>query len=150
VIVRSTPSGASVTIDGRAAGRTPLTANDLALGAHAIVVTRAGFAPETRHVTLSRKAASVTLGISLKAEKKAAAAAPKGATTGSLTVDSRPKGARVTIDGRALGATPLSVPGLSPGVHAVRVELSGYKTVTTSVTVKAGDTAKLALTLEIR
>jgi type II secretory pathway component PulL len=88
--------------------------------------------------------------VPLKAEKKAAAAPARVATTGSLTVDSRPKGARVTIDGRVLGATPLSAPGLAPGVHAVRLELSGYKTVTTSVTVKAGEAAKLALTLERR
>jgi len=79
-----------------------------------------------------------------------AAAPARSATTGSLNVDSRPKGARVTIDGHVIGVTPTSAPGLKIGVHAVRVELAGYKTVTTNVTVKAGETAKLAVTLERR
>lgn len=75
---------------------------------------------------------------------------PKASTTGSVNVDSRPKGARVTIDGRATGTTPLSAAGLKPGVHSVRVELAGYKTITTTVTIKAGETARLAVTLEQR
>lgn len=83
-----------------------------------------------------------------KADRSAPSA--RTATTGSVNVDSRPKGARVTIDGHGIGVTPLTAPGLKPGVHTVRVELAGYKTVTTTVTVKAGENAKLAVTLEQR
>ena len=151
VLVRSTPAGAAVLIDGRSAGRTPLTARDLALAAHTVAVSRPGFVTESRRVTLTSRAPSATLTITLKAERVARPpAAAKGAATGSLSVDSRPRGAQVTIDGRVLGVTPLSAPGLSPGVHAVRVELAGHKPVTTTVTVKAGETAKIAVTLEQR
>jgi hypothetical protein len=151
VVVRSTPAGASVTIDGKPAGHAPLTARDLTLGTHSVVLSRSGFVSETRRVTLTRRAPSSTITVTLKAERAARAdAAPKGAAMGTLTVDSRPRGARVTIDGRAIGVTPLSASGLAPGVHTVRVELAGYKPVTTEVTVKAGETARIAVTLEQR
>lgn len=151
LLVRSTPTGASVAVDGKPAGRTPLTERDVSLGSHTIVVSKAGFVSETRRVTLTGRAPSSTLTVTLDAERPARSTpAAKAAATGSVTVDSRPKGAQVTIDGRASGVTPLSVPGLSPGVHAVRVELAGHKPVTTTVTVKAGETAKIAVTLEQR
>ncbi|MBP8273219.1 MAG: PEGA domain-containing protein, partial [Acidobacteria bacterium] len=147
LVIRSTPTGAAVTINGKPAGRTPLTARDLTLATHTVVVSRPGFVSETRKVPLTRRAPSTTLSVRLSAERPAAA---RGASTGTINVDSRPKGAQVTIDGRALGATPLSAPGFAPGTHSVRVELAGYKPVTTSVTVKAGETARVAVTLEQR
>jgi eukaryotic-like serine/threonine-protein kinase len=151
ILVRSTPAGAVVAIDGKSAGRTPLTARDLALGSHAVVVSRPGFVSQTHKVTLTSRASSTTLSVTLEPEKPArSAAAAKGAATGSVTVDSRPKGAQVTIDGRAIGVTPLSAPGLTPRMHSVRVELAGHKPVTTSVMIKAGETAKIAVTLEQR
>jgi len=151
VLVRSAPEGATVTIDGKPAGRTPLTARDLALGAHSIVLSHAGFASQTHHVSLTRRAPSSTINVTLKVEGAARVEAPvRGAAAASLAVDSRPRGAHVTIDGRAIGVTPLTAAGLAPGVHSVRVELAGYRPVTTKVTVKAGEAARLAVTLEQR
>ncbi len=106
---------------------------------------------EARRVALTRRAPSSTITVTLKAQRAARGeTAPKAATTGAIAVDSRPRGARVTIDGRAVGVTPLSAPGLAPGAHRVRVELAGYKPVATAVTVKAGETARIAVTLEQR
>lgn len=151
LLVRSTPAGALVTVDGKGFGRTPLTLRELALASHTVVVSKPGFTSETRRITLTGRAPSSTLSVTLTTDRAGrSGAAAKPAATGSVTVDSRPRGAQVTIDGRAVGATPLSAPGLSPGVHTVRVELAGYKPVTTSVTVKAGETAKIAVTLEQR
>ncbi len=145
--MRSAPAGAAVAIDGKAAGRTPMTASDLALAGHSVTLTRPGFVAETRRVTLNARAPQATISVTLKEER---AARPAALATGSVTVDSRPRGAQVTIDGHALGVTPLSVPGLKPGEHAVRVVLAGYKPVSTTVTVKAGEAAKIAVTLERR
>jgi hypothetical protein len=50
----------------------------------------------------------------------------------------------------AIGQTPASVPGLSPGSHALRLELEGFKPLVSTFTVKAGETARVAVTLEIR
>lgn len=152
ITVRSVPAGAIVSIDGKPAGRTPLTAA-ATLAGHAVVIARPGFASETRRVVLTRRAPANVVSVTLRAVGRAGgAAAPPvaGATTGSVTIDSRPRGAGITIDGRALGQSPASVPGLSPGRHTLRLELSGYKPLDTAFTVKAGETARVAVTLEIR
>lgn len=145
IAVRSTPSGAMVTIDGKLAGRTPLTASGLTLGGHAVVIARPGYASDTRNVTLSSRTPTATLNVTLKAARP-----PVVATTGSVSIDTRPRGARITIDGRAVGQSPLSVPGLSAGRHALRLELTGYTPVVSSFDVKPGETARVAVTLEIR
>lgn len=150
ITIRSAPAGAAVTIDGKAVGRTPVTTPNLALTGHAVVVSRPGYKSETLRVTLTRRAPSTTLNLTLAPNRSAAAAAAPGATTGSVAIDSRPRGARITIDGRPIGQSPASVPGLSPGRHALRLELDGYKPLVTAFTVKAGETARVAVTLEIR
>jgi serine/threonine protein kinase len=68
---------------------------------------------------------------------------------GSLLVETRPAGARVVLDGKALGVTPLTVPDLRTGSHPLRLERSGYKTLITSVVIKSGERARIAVTLEL-
>ena len=70
-------------------------------------------------------------------------------TTGSVRVETRPARAAVSIDGRRVGATPIGVPELSPGSHTVRVTLAGYKPVTTTAVVRAGQQTLVRLSLEI-
>jgi serine/threonine protein kinase len=141
--VRSVPTGALVTIDGRPVGRTPVTVSDLSLDTHTVVIARPGYDSVTRRPTLSSRTTAATVSVTLSALRP-----PPTAAVGSVAVDSRPRGARITIDGRAVGQTPASVPGLSPGRHSVRLELSGYKPLVTSVIVKAGETARIAVSLE--
>lgn len=52
---------------------------------------------------------------------------PVAEGTGSLRVDSRPTGARVSIDGEFRGETPLSLDGLSVGQRRVEITLRGYR-----------------------
>ena len=124
-----------------------MTATDMAAGTHTVVVSKPGYVAETHKVTLSAKDMSGTLSVTLEAEK---APAPAKSAVGTVIVDSRPKGAHVTMDGHSVGSTPLTLPGQKPGTHTVRVELPGYKALTTTVTVKAGETARVAVTLEPR
>jgi hypothetical protein len=76
------------------------------------------------------------------------AAAARTSETGSLSVDTRPRGARVLLDGKAVGTTPLRLPGIKVGPHVVRLELAGYKSIPANVTIKAGEQATVAVTLE--
>jgi serine/threonine-protein kinase len=145
ILVRSTPSGAIVRVNGRLHGETPITVRDLALGAHTLQVARPGFVPRTERVTLTRTAPSQTVAVQLEAGVDGA---NPSASTGSVFVDSRPRGARVTIDGRPAGVTPVQVPEVAPGKHAVRIELAGYRTIATDVVVVPKTPAKLAVTLE--
>jgi hypothetical protein len=67
---------------------------------------------------------------------------------GTIDIDSRPRGAKVFVDGRPMGTTPLRVPELSPGSHRVRLDLVGYRTVTSTVNIVGGELARLGVTLE--
>jgi hypothetical protein len=75
-------------------------------------------------------------------------AAATKASAGSLEIDSRPRGARVMVDGRSVGQTPLKVASMSPGDHHVLIELTGHRRVTSTVKVVAGEQTRLAVSLE--
>jgi hypothetical protein len=66
------------------------------------------------------------------------AASPKLAKyRGSLAVNSAPKGARVLVNGVAVGTTPLLLKGLPVGSRVVRLELDGYARWSSAVRVVA-------------
>ena len=65
-----------------------------------------------------------------------------------MFVDSRPQSARVIVDGRFIGVTPLRVPELVAGNHAVRLELAGHRSFVTSVDVKPTELARVTAALE--
>ena len=145
--MHSTPAGAAVTIDGVERGVTPVAVRGLALGSRSVVVTRAGYRPSQRQVTLTLERPSRSLEIGL-VPISAGGSTPAAARDGALVVDSRPAGATVTIDGRPAGVTPLTIDGLAPGDHTVRIERPGYRAVTTTVAVGIGQRARVAVRLE--
>lgn len=147
LLVHSTPEGASVSIDGTEHGVTPVAVRGLALGVRTVVVSRPGYRPAQRQVTLTSDRPSRTLEVGL-ARMAVPASAPSAARDGALVVDSRPAGATVTIDGRAAGVTPLMVSAIAPGSHTVRIERPGYRPVSTTVVVTAGQRARVAARLE--
>lgn len=65
------------------------------------------------------------------------------ALTGSLRLESSPPGARVSIDGRPVGTTPLSVHALPTGTHRVRFELRHHAPHEGDFDVRAGRTRRL-------
>ena len=145
IVVRSTPSGAIVRVDGRLHGETPITIRDLALGAHTLQVARPGFVPRTEQVSLTRAAPSQTMTVELTA---GVSPGNPSATTGSVFVDSRPRGARVTIDGRDAGVTPVQIPEVTLGRHTVSFELAGYKGLSAEVVVTPKTPARVSVSLE--
>lgn len=148
LLVRSTPGGAEVFVDGTRRGVTPLAVRDLPFGNHAVRITRAGFTAAEQRITLDAGRPSRTVDIALARTAPAAAAAPVAASTpGSLTIESRPAGARVVVDGREAGRTPLTVPSLPAGDHAVRIDLDGYQPITTTTRVEPGTRARVAVSL---
>ncbi|MEZ5284519.1 MAG: PEGA domain-containing protein [Vicinamibacterales bacterium] len=160
--VRSTPAGASVFVDGLRRGVTPLRLDDVPLGTRQVRLLRDGFAADERRVTLTAERPSGTLDVRLQASAAPAprrSAAPPAATstrpspaaaTGTLLVESRPAGAAVTVDGRPVGQTPVTVERLAPGTHTVSMVLSGYRPVSTTVPVGGGERARAAASLTLQ
>jgi hypothetical protein len=164
LLVRSTPAGALVQVDGKDYGRTPAVVRDLARGGHRVRLTRDGYATEERRVTMTAAQPSQSITVALArsvATIPAAAArgtrtpspaattpAPAGRFVGVLIVVSRPPGASVYLDGKVAGTTPLSVPGISAGSHVVRLEHDGYRRWTSAVRVVANEDNRVTASLE--
>jgi len=150
--IRSTPKGAGVLVDGLWRGRTPITVRGLTVGTHAVRVVEDGYIAETRRVAVDARAAGTTVSFQLARvrgpERPAAATSRPGAKTGVLRVESRPSGAAVLIDGRVVGTTPLQISDLEPGQHQVRLELPGHRPWATSTTIVAGQSVRVAASLE--
>jgi TonB family protein len=127
--VTSKPPGAAVTIDGRPIGLTPMEVPGLPLGDHDVKLALKGYEPRSEKVTLTAEAAHAELSLPL------ARVAP---TAGQADVLSVPSGAVVTVDGAAVGYTPLMSWKLKPGIHKVEVTKDGHEPWSGSVTVAPG------------
>jgi PEGA domain-containing protein len=76
------------------------------------------------------------------------AVAPTTALSGAIQIMSRPRDAKVLLDGNVVGLAPLSIPDVPEGLHEVRVELDGFSPWVGSVRVKGGSRARVAASLE--
>ena len=152
ITVRTTPAGARVTIDGRDVGKAPLTIPNLTRGMHTVRIMRDGYTTVERRVEIStsQPSSTITLNLSRTAAPatRPAAEQPAARQTASVLVESRPSGATVFIDGKPIGTTPMAIPSVSVGSHAVRMEMSGHKPWTASVRVVAGEKNRIAASLE--
>ena len=142
--VVTVPEQARVFVDNDYQGKSPATVSGIAAGTHEVRVELAGHAPVTRKVTLSNGAEATE-------EFKLAS------VLGRLEIITTPPGAKISVDGKAIGSTKaqgdaarsqiLAIEGVAAGEHSVMAHLDGYLDVSRRVTVKANDTGKLFLRL---
>lgn len=129
--VKSSPSRASLYIDGAYVGQTPMTIS-LESGKHSILLCAEGYEDYEDTIYLySNKTVSVAL----------------VARNAYLTVRSDPKDASVYIDGIYAGQTPLSLTLLS-GEHNVKIIKEGYLTVEKEIVLSANEKRVLDVTLQ--
>ena len=134
LVMTSNPAGAKLFVDGVERGVTPVTVA-LKPGAHQLELRGDG-PPRTMPITMTA-GAQVSQYIEL----------PKTASsTGQLQVRTEPAGAKVSIDGTVRGTSPVTVPDLAPGEHAIVLE-SDHGTVKQIVAIEAGITASLMVPL---
>ncbi|WP_456365007.1 PEGA domain-containing protein [Thermococcus sp.] len=126
--VNSSPSGASVYINGTYEGITPLALN-LTPGTYEVKLTKQDYQNYTTTVTLN-PLESKTLNLSLTP------------TFGYLTVTSSPSGATVIIDGKEVGSTPLEKYRLSTGQHQIAIRKEGYREENFTLMIEAGKELK--------
>jgi hypothetical protein len=167
LLVRTSPPGATVSVEGVDRGQTPLSLRDVPYGTHRVEVRTPGYEPQTREVTVSAAATVAAVSVDLApGGGPAAAAAPPPAraepsaapasvladaadgAVGSVFVESRPAGARVVIDGEPAGVTPIVVTDLRSGRREVRIEQDGYAPWVTVVEVPAFDRIRVAASLD--
>lgn len=118
-------SGAKVLIDGREVGQTPLADIEVPAGDREIRAISERYLPETRKMEIVGMGERQTLEIPLKP------------AWGTLSIDSVPDKARVTMNGVAVGETPIRFEPLH-GTYRVEIAKEGWKPATRSVAVAVG------------
>ncbi len=135
VVVESTPPGARVEVDGTERGATPLTLT-LAAGEHHLKLSLEGYRPVAETVAVEgggRVARTYTLEV-----------APS-----RLSIVSEPAGAAVTVDGEAVGETPVDLADVAPGTHQIRLTRKGYYPYESAIDLAAGQELSLHPLLKV-
>jgi hypothetical protein len=133
--VGTAPAGIAVFVDGQPHGVTPLGV-ELPPGEHVI---------ELRTDT-ERRRIPITLTAGGQVSQYFEFARGAAAATGELQVRTEPLGAAVTVDGKYVGRSPVSVPDLTPGTHTVVMQ-NETGTQTERVIIEDGRTASLVVSL---
>ena len=147
VSIASFPGGASVYVDGAFVGNTPystpsstsyLSAGPYSTNVyHSLELRLPGYnIYSTSFRPLEKSTVTVTATLS-----------PAVPTTASLTVTSSPSGASVYVDNVYYGLTPATVSNLQAGSHSVKISSLGYLDSVNTITVSAGQSVSLPVTL---
>jgi hypothetical protein len=148
VAVRVSESGATISVDGKPVGTSPLAKPIRVLfGARKVLVAKEGFSPFESTVEVAAKAA-VSVDVDLKAK-------PKGGSV-MITVKGGGEPLTVFVDEKSFGPTPIKVV-LPVGSHTITARGPSLVAGPTVLEVKEGDEAQVELvpgppvgTLEIR
>lgn len=131
----SEPAGAQVMLAGEVLGSTPLTTN-IPAGQHTVELQMAGFKPWTTDILVKAN------------EPQSIGPVQLGLPDARLALRSQPAGASVSVGGVYKGRTPLTVT-LAPRLqHAVSLSLPGHESASRQVSLQAGETSNLSVTLQ--
>jgi serine/threonine-protein kinase len=134
--VATDPAGADVRIDGATLGRTPISLSGISPGPHTVAVHLQGFSSAELRLVLPPGPIPVPIQFTLL---------PLDA---SLQVGSEPSGARVSVDGKAVGTTPLETVTVAPGLRSVEIRHKGFSSWSQTVEARAGDKIPILARLE--
>lgn len=138
VNVESTPAGAAVHVDAETAPTTcttPCRAVRLPRGAHTLFFTRQGYVTGRLDVNVRRARESFTTSLT---------------QAGSIYIATDVEGARIMVDGNAVGTTAGRLDGIAPGQHIVEILAEGMQPFRETVTVSSGAIASVNATLRPR
>lgn len=147
--ITSTPSGATILVDGIKTGVTPMGV-ELLPGSHVVKLQKAGYVEYTgTFVVVAGKMSPVT--VQLVALQQTTTTPTVHQTTatggGTLTIQSIPTNATIRLDGVSQGTTPKSISNLKAGPHTVILSYAGYNDWTGTVTILEGATMPITITL---
>ena len=127
--IMSEPVGAEVTVNGIVRGVTPIKVTEVPKGRAVVKFHLDGFADEVRELAINAGDAQ-TLPVVLKG------------LPGTIHLISVPDGARFYVNDESRGKGPLTITGLIPGEYSVRAELEGYATMSKTVEIGNGGSAR--------
>jgi serine/threonine protein kinase len=130
--ITSEPPGAEILCDGSVRGTTPLRI-ELPARAHQLEARLAGWPDERQSLVVQPQRENSAMFVF---------------ANGSVKVTSGPSGAKVLLNGRELGQTPLVVEEVKPGSVKYELRLAGYKPILVEGRVEPQQQAFLAARLE--
>jgi formylglycine-generating enzyme required for sulfatase activity len=141
-------AGAFVSVDGRPVGTTPLAAFEAEAGEREIHVRADGYEEYRARVAIEGRGKEQHLAVTLVPLPTPPPAPPAPPPPAVLALRSEPAGARVEVDGRFRGETPLDL-AVEPGAeHAIRLTKEGHDDASLSARLRAGvrheETVRLA------
>jgi hypothetical protein len=137
--ITSTPSGAQLYVDSSYRGTTPTTVGSLAPGAHTVLLRLSGYQDFSGTATIYA-GQTTTMSANL-------VQVTPTSTVGTLAISSSPSAAEVYVDNVFRGYTPLTLTDISPGSHAITLQLAGYQNWLGTVQVSGGQTTTVQGTL---
>lgn len=136
VSVTTDPPGATVMIDGRNVGISPVDVERVAQGEHILSVSKRGYTSRDKEIDLEY---GDVLSVFLRMKEKET----------TFSVFSFPSGAGVFLDEKKVGITPLTLKDVAPGTYSLRVANNEGCSHEEIVTVKAGKELALDITLPV-
>ena len=132
--LKSVPDGASVTMEEKYQGKTPLTLSGLNPGTYTVTFSEFGYQKFVTQIpVVAGRISYVTT--TLVPDQ------------GALAITSVPSGAGVQVDGASTGITPVIAGNLTSGNHTVAVSLDGYQPWQQTVTLLPGQILPVAINL---
>ena len=155
--VTTVPQNGSVFIDNVFKGVTPLTLTDTPSGYHILHITLPGYEDYTSGVTVEpSKTVLVQANLQKSGNDNATTTGPAITATpalprqnGSIAVTSVPNGASVTLDGQYEGTTPVIIPDVLPGNHAISLMYPGYTSLNQSISIGSSQTTAVNANLVV-
>jgi serine/threonine-protein kinase len=145
--VATEPDGARVLVNGEERGSSPLLLEALPLGTYQVRIERRGFQAEELEAAITAEAPAASLDVALRPQAPAVPAAPRPAI---LRIRSSPSGARIAVDGRDVGVTPIERLQVDAGSRVVRVLRDGYLPWEDTFRARAGRTETIDAVLTAR
>ncbi len=125
LVVQSTPPGATVFVDGRDEGVTPLSIERIGQGQRDVSLQLPGYRPYRRTVVI-------------QAADTSRVDAEMVPIPGGLRVVAVPRDSRVYINGEFEGEAPVEIEEISPGSHSIRVTSRGHAEQSRTVDISRG------------
>jgi len=135
IFVNSQPVGATVFLDGKNVGTTPLPVYKIPQGKHTLKITLKDQQEVIKEIEI-KPGPTKTIHIVFQERE------------GGLSVTSTPSGAKVFLDEVYVGKSPVNLKLVLSGKHTINVTMEGYETYSETITIKSGEIENININLK--